>query len=113
MKTLIISSTFAIESVSKRAYVEAALESFSTQSSIDHPLRLKGGHRGLITVPDTEPGGHLGGDGPGCSEPGSSSSCRPRGSRALPLFLPGLPRRLASPAPSGHEDVVRNMKRLS
>jgi hypothetical protein len=47
--------TFEIESDSQRDDIEAALGKLSTELDLSHPLRLKGGHRGLITVPDTEP----------------------------------------------------------
>jgi hypothetical protein len=47
--------TFAIETDSERSAVEAALEELSTELELTHPLRLKGGHRGLITVPDVDP----------------------------------------------------------
>ncbi len=38
-----------------RAAVEGALERLSTELALTHALRLKGGHRGLITIPDVEP----------------------------------------------------------
>ncbi len=47
--------TFPIESDAGRAEVEDALGKLSTELHLDHPLRLKGGHRGLITVPDNTP----------------------------------------------------------
>jgi hypothetical protein len=47
--------TFPIETDSERAAIEAALEKLSTELELTHPLRLKGGHRGLITVPDVSP----------------------------------------------------------
>jgi hypothetical protein len=47
--------TFAIESDADRAAVEGALEKLSAELELTHPLRLKGGHRGLITVPDFTP----------------------------------------------------------
>ncbi len=47
--------TFPIESDSDRAEVEAALEHLSNELELTHALRLKGGHRGLITVPDVDP----------------------------------------------------------
>jgi hypothetical protein len=47
--------TFAIESDSERTALEAALEKLSTELELTHPLRLKGGHRALITVPGTDP----------------------------------------------------------
>lgn len=47
--------TFPIESDSDRAEVETALERLSAELELTHALRLKGGHRGLITVPDVDP----------------------------------------------------------
>ena len=47
--------TFPIESDSDRATAEEALEKLSTELALTHALRLKGGHRGLITVPDVDP----------------------------------------------------------
>jgi len=47
--------TFPIETDSDRAAVEEALEKLSTELALTHALRLKGGHRGLITVPDVDP----------------------------------------------------------
>jgi hypothetical protein len=47
--------TFAIETDSERAAVETALGELSTELALTHPLRLKGGNRGLITVPDVDP----------------------------------------------------------
>lgn len=55
MKTRTHIFTFAIEKDSERDAVEAALSSLSTELELTHPLRLKGGHRGLITVPDVDP----------------------------------------------------------
>ena len=55
MKTRTHIFTFPIESDSDRDTIEAALEKLSAELQLDHPLRLKGGHRGLITVPDTDP----------------------------------------------------------
>ncbi len=55
MKTRTHIYTFAIETDSERAAVEAALGELSTELELTHPLRLKGGHRGLITVPDVDP----------------------------------------------------------
>jgi hypothetical protein len=55
MKTRTHIFTFAIETDSERTAVEAALASLSTELELTHPLRLKGGHRGLITVPDVDP----------------------------------------------------------
>jgi hypothetical protein len=47
--------TFAIETDADRAAIEGALEKLSAELALTHPLRLKGGHRGLITVPDVTP----------------------------------------------------------
>jgi hypothetical protein len=47
--------TFPIETDADRAAVEGALVKLSGELDLDHPLRLKGGHRGLITVPDVTP----------------------------------------------------------
>lgn len=47
--------TFPIETDSDRAEIEAALEKLSAELALTHALRLKGGHRGLITVPDVTP----------------------------------------------------------
>jgi hypothetical protein len=47
--------TFPIETDSERAKVEAALEKLSAELGLEHPLRLAGGHRGPIRVPDTDP----------------------------------------------------------
>jgi hypothetical protein len=55
MKTRTHIFTFAIETDSERTAVEAALGKLSTELELVHPLRLKGGHRGLITVPDVDP----------------------------------------------------------
>jgi hypothetical protein len=55
MKTRTHIFTFAIETDSERSAVEAALASLSTELDLTHPLCLKGGHRGLITVPDVDP----------------------------------------------------------
>jgi hypothetical protein len=55
MKTQTHIFTFAIETDSERAAVEAALGELSTELELTHPLRLKGGHRGMITVPDVDP----------------------------------------------------------
>jgi hypothetical protein len=55
MKTRTHLFTFPIENATDRAEVEAALESLSTELGLTHPLRLKGGHRGLITLPDIDP----------------------------------------------------------
>ncbi len=55
MKTRTHIYTFAIETDSERSAVETALGELSTELELTHPLRLKGGHRGLITVPDVDP----------------------------------------------------------
>jgi hypothetical protein len=55
MKTRTHIYTFKIETDSERSAVEAALGDLSTELELTHPLRLKGGHRGLITVPDVDP----------------------------------------------------------
>ncbi len=47
--------TFEIETDAERGAVEAALEQLSAELRLSHPLRLSGAHRGLITVPDTDP----------------------------------------------------------
>ncbi len=47
--------TFPIETDSDRAAVEEALEKLSTELALTHAIRLKGGHRGLVTVPDVDP----------------------------------------------------------
>jgi hypothetical protein len=47
--------TYAIESDSERVATETALGNLSTELELTHPLRLKGGHRALITVPGIEP----------------------------------------------------------
>jgi hypothetical protein len=47
--------TFEIETDSERAAVETALEKLSAELQLNHPLRLTGGHRGLITVPGVDP----------------------------------------------------------
>jgi hypothetical protein len=47
--------TFPIETDSDRAAIEEALEKLSTELALTHAIRLKGGHRGLVTVPDVEP----------------------------------------------------------
>jgi hypothetical protein len=47
--------TFPIESDSERTAVEEALAKLSAELALTHALRLKGGHKGLITVPDTDP----------------------------------------------------------
>jgi hypothetical protein len=55
MKTRTHIFTIAIETDSERAAVEAALDGLSTELELTHPLRLKGGHRSMITVPDVDP----------------------------------------------------------
>lgn len=55
MKTRTHIFTFAIETDSDRTAVEAALGKLSTELELSHPLRLKGGHRGLITIPGVAP----------------------------------------------------------
>jgi hypothetical protein len=55
MKTRTHLFTFPIETASERTEVEAALDKLSAELELTHPLRLKGGHRGLVTVPDVEP----------------------------------------------------------
>ncbi len=47
--------TFVIETDSERSAVEAALEKLSTELELRHPLRLRKGHRALITVPGVDP----------------------------------------------------------
>jgi hypothetical protein len=47
--------TFPIETDSDRTAVEEALGKLSAELGLDHALRLKGGHRALITVPDVDP----------------------------------------------------------
>lgn len=47
--------TFEIETDDDRTAVEDALGKLSTELKLTHPLRLKGGHRGLITVPGIAP----------------------------------------------------------
>jgi hypothetical protein len=47
--------TFEIETDSDRSAIEGALTELSTELQLTHPLRLKGGHRGLITVPGITP----------------------------------------------------------
>jgi hypothetical protein len=55
MKTRTHLFTFPIDNASDRDAVEAALDKLSTELELTHQLRLKGGHRGLITVPDIDP----------------------------------------------------------
>jgi hypothetical protein len=47
--------TFPIETDSERDALEAALAKLSRELALTHDLRLKGGHRSLITVPDVDP----------------------------------------------------------
>jgi hypothetical protein len=47
--------TFPIETDADRAALEEALEKLSAELGLDHALRIKGGHRALITVPDVDP----------------------------------------------------------
>ena len=47
--------TFPIETDSDRTAVEVALEKLSTELELDHALRLKGGHRAMITIPGVDP----------------------------------------------------------
>jgi hypothetical protein len=47
--------TFPIETDSDRAAVEEALGKLSTELGLPHTLRLKGGHKAMITVPDIGP----------------------------------------------------------
>lgn len=55
MKTRTHLFTFPVENATERADVEAALGKLSAELELTHPLRLKGGHRGLITLPDVDP----------------------------------------------------------
>jgi hypothetical protein len=55
MKTRTHLYTFPIETDADRTEVEAALEKLSAELALTHALRLKGGHRGLITIPDVDP----------------------------------------------------------
>jgi hypothetical protein len=55
MKTRTHLFTFPIANASERDAVEAALGKLSTELELTHQLRLKGGHRGLITLPDVDP----------------------------------------------------------
>jgi hypothetical protein len=55
METRTYLFTFPIETDSQRAAVEAALEKLSAELALTHAVRLKGGHRGLINVPDVDP----------------------------------------------------------
>lgn len=47
--------TFPIETDAERTAAEEALAKLSAELELTHALRLKGGHRGLITVPDVDP----------------------------------------------------------
>ena len=101
MKTRTHLYTFPIENDSDRAAVEGALEKLSTELALTHALRLKGGHRGLITIPDIEP------EAPGrrstaSSPTGSNSSCPPLRSRAAPP----IGRLVAVSDRSGHHRFV-------
>ncbi len=55
MKTRTHIFTFEIETESERVAVEEALAKLSTELELAHPLRLKGGHRAMITVPGVDP----------------------------------------------------------
>ena len=55
MKTRTHLYTFPIENDTDRAAVEGALEKLSTELSLTHAVHLKGGHRGLVTLPDVDP----------------------------------------------------------
>ena len=55
MKTRTHLFTFPIETDAERTAVEQALDKLSTELALAHALRLKGGHRGLITVHDVDP----------------------------------------------------------
>jgi hypothetical protein len=55
MKTRTHLYTFPIENDAERDAIEGALDKLSTELALTHALRLKGGHRGLITIPDVEP----------------------------------------------------------
>jgi hypothetical protein len=55
MKTQTHLYTFPVETDAERTEVEAALGKLSTELELTHPLRLRGGHRGLITLPDVDP----------------------------------------------------------
>ena len=46
--------TFPVETDAERTAVEEALGKLSTELELTHALRLKGGHRGLVTVPDAD-----------------------------------------------------------
>lgn len=45
----------AVEGEDGHREVEAALEKLSAELNLPHQLRLRGGHTGRITVPDTSP----------------------------------------------------------
>jgi hypothetical protein len=47
--------TFPIETDADRTALEEALEKLSAELGLDHALRIKGGHRALINVPDVDP----------------------------------------------------------
>jgi hypothetical protein len=47
--------TFPIETDADRSAVEEALGNLSAELGLPHALRLKGGHRAMITVPDVDP----------------------------------------------------------
>jgi hypothetical protein len=55
MKTRTHLYTFPIETDAERAAVEDALVKLSTELGLTHTVRLKSGHRGLITIPDVDP----------------------------------------------------------
>jgi hypothetical protein len=55
MKTRTHLFTFPIENAADKAATETALEHLSAELELTHAIRLKGGHRGLITLPDVEP----------------------------------------------------------
>lgn len=47
--------TFPIETDSERNAVEEALGRLSTELELAHALRLRGGHKAMITVPGVDP----------------------------------------------------------
>jgi hypothetical protein len=55
MKTRTHLYTFPIENDSERTAVEEALGKLSAELELTHALRLRGGHRAMITVPDVDP----------------------------------------------------------
>jgi hypothetical protein len=55
LKTRTYIFTFMIETEGERTAVDAALAKLSTELELTHPLRLKGGHRSLITIPGIDP----------------------------------------------------------